>query len=101
MHLRRDWEESLEDAHEEVAFGMRLIGLVVAEHLDARIEQHDAKECQDPVEAGNDRHAGEDEDAPKDEGSQDAPEEDFVLVFPFDTEIGKQHEKDEEVVDRE
>ena len=98
VHFGRDGEEALEDPNEEVALGVRFVIVVVAEHLDGGTDEDDAEEEEDPFEARDDDDAGKDEDAAEDERADDAPEEDFVLVFSLDAEIGKEHEEDEEIV---
>ena len=71
------------------------------EHLDACIDEEKSEDGEYPLEAYYHRRTCEDEDATKDQGSEDAPKEYLVLVFPLDTKERKEHEEYKEVVHRQ
>ena len=73
----------------------------MAEHLDTRIDEENTKDAQYPLEALHHRRTCKDEDATQYQGTEDAPEKYFVLVFRLDTEEGEEHEEHEEVVHRQ
>ena len=73
----------------------------MCEHLGTRIEQEYSEESQNPFKLLYHSCSGKDEDAPQHQGSEDAPEENFMLVFPLYAEEGKEHQEDEEIVHRE
>ena len=101
MHLVGDGEELLKQAHNDVLRWIALCFLAMAEHLTASVEQEQAKETQYPLELLYRCCASKDKDAAQDQGTEDAPEQYFVLVFAFNTEEREQHEEHEEVVHRE
>ena len=72
----------------------------VAEHFDAAEDEDDAEDGEDPAEACYEGADGEDEDEAHDDGAEDAPEEDAMVVFLVDAEADKNHDHDEDVVNR-
>ena len=77
------------------------LGLVVAGDLPGRVEQERPEDVEDPVEALDEGHPGEDEDGPQHQGAEDAPEQDAELVLAGHGEEGEDHRPDEDVVDRQ
>ena len=76
--------------------------VVVAEHqLAGGVEQERAEDVEHPVEALDDRHAGEDERRPQDQRPEDAPEQHAVLVLRRHEEVAQDQRPDEHVVDAE
>ena len=73
----------------------------MGEHLGTRVEQEKAENAQNPLESVDDGHASKNKDAAQNECPENAPEQHFVLVFPLDAEVGKQHQKDKKIVGRE
>ena len=69
--------------------------------LPRRVEQERAEDVEDPLEALDERHAGEDEDAAQDERAEDAPEQDPELVLAGHGEEREDHRPHEHVVDRQ
>ena len=101
MQLVGDGEQFLEPSDDDVLRGVGLIVVVMVEHLGARIEQEEAEEAQNPFETLNHCRTSEDKDATQHQGTKDAPEEYFVLVFALDAEEREQHEEHKEVVHRQ
>ena len=73
----------------------------MAGDLHGRVEQERAEDVEDPVEALDQRDAGEDEDRPQHERAEDAPEQHPELVLPGHGEEREDHRPDEHVVDRQ
>ncbi len=71
----------------------------VAQQLEAGQQQDAAEHQEDPVEPVQGRGAQGDEDAPQDEGADDAVEEHPLLERLGDGEGGEQQHEDEQVVD--
>ncbi len=75
--------------------------VAVADHLDARYEEHEPEDRQHPPEPRDQRAPTEDEDGAQRERAEDAPEQDAVLVTGGDRERGEDDRPDEHVVDAE
>ena len=60
-----------------------------------------AEHEQQPFEAVEEGHAGEDEDEPHEQRPEDAPEQHAVLELPGHGEIAEDQRPDEDVVDRQ
>ena len=73
----------------------------VAGDLHRGHEQERAEDVEDPVEALEQRDAGEDEHGPQHEGTEDAPEQHAELVAVGHADVAEDHRPDEDVVDRE
>ena len=87
---------------EHLALGVvDLGGLVVMGDPPRGDEQEGAEDVEDPLELLDEGDAGEDEDRPEDERTEDAPEEDAELVLPGHGEVREDHRPDEDVVDRQ
>jgi len=69
-------------------------------HLEPGEDQEGAEEPDHPVEL-HEHRAEADEDRPEDEGSEDAVEEDAVLVLRGNREVAEDQHEDEDVVDRQ
>jgi hypothetical protein len=76
----------------------RLVG--AEDDLDPRDHEERPEDVHDPVELEEER-AERDEDRPEDEGPEDPPVEDPVLVGGRDAEELEKDDEDEDVVDRE
>ena len=72
--------------------------VIVPEHVSSRIDKEESEESQNPFKLFYHSGTGEDEDTPEYEGSEDAPEEYFVLVFALNAKEGEEHQEDEEVI---
>jgi hypothetical protein len=94
-----DRQEPPGQAYERVLLRLDL-GTVEAEHPDAGDDQDGAKDIDDPVEPGEEQRAQADHDRAHDDGAQDAPPEHLGLGHGRDTEVLKDQDEDEEVVDR-
>ena len=84
-----------------VVGGVYLFVGLGTEHLDAAVDKDDAEDGQNPRHAGDKGTKGEDEDETEDDGSEDAPEKDAVVVLFLDAERDEYHNHHEDVVDRE
>ena len=69
--------------------------------LPRRVEQERAEDVEDPLEAFDERDAGEDEDAAQHERAEDAPEQDAELVLAGHGEEREDDRPHEDVVDRQ
>ena len=78
--------------------GIGFLG-VMANHLDAAIDQDDGENVDHPVEALDQGDSCEDQNRTHDQRSQDAPEKNPMLIHRRNTEILKNQGKDENVVD--
>ena len=85
MHLIRHREELLEQFDEDILRRINALFLMI-EHLDAGIDEEDTKDAQYPFETLHHRCTRKDKDAPEDQGTEDAPEQHLMLVFPLDAE---------------
>ena len=74
------------ETYDGVVGGVYLLFALRAEHLDAAVDEYDAEDCQQPGEFGDKRSEGEDEDEAEHYGTEDAPEEDAVVVLLFDAD---------------
>ena len=101
MQLVGNGEELLKPTDDDVLGGVALRLVVVTEHLGTGVEQEETKQTQNPFEALDHSGTGENKDTAQYQGSEDAPEQDFVLVFTLDAEEREQHEEHEEVVHRQ
>ena len=72
--------------------------VIVSEHLSAGIDKEESEEPQYPFKLFYHSSTSEDKDAPKYKGSEDAPEEYFMLVFALNAKKGEEHQEDEEVI---
>ncbi len=70
------------------------------EHFDASHDEEHAEQDDDPVVLDQNRTHG-DEDAAEDQRTQNAVEEDPVLVFARDIEVGEDHHEHEDVIHRQ
>src|SRR6476620_1702565 len=75
--------------------------LVLAEHLDARVDKERAEDVQDPVELFDQFGTGEYHREPHHQRHENAPEKHAVLVFLRDLEITEYQEENEQIIDRE
>ena len=73
----------------------------MAEHLDSCIDKESAKHAEDPFKLMDDGGTSKDEDTTQYQGTENAPEKNFVLIFPLDTEEGEEHQKYEKVIHRQ
>src|SRR3989304_2926048 len=94
-----DWEDLLEQSNEDVALRMNVHCLVLKCHLDSGEYQECAKDVKDPVELPDERHPDEYQQSSHQQGTDDSPEEDLVLVLCRHFEIRENHQEDEEIVD--
>src|SRR5690606_37467734 len=78
----------------------RVERFVLAEHLDAGIDQERAEEVQDPMETFDEFSSGEYHQHPQDEHHENSPKEDAVLIFFWNAEISEDQKENEEVIDR-
>ena len=63
MHLVCHREELLEELYEDVLRGIYTLVILMAEHLDARIDEENAKHAEYPLKLVDDGRTGKDEDA--------------------------------------
>lgn len=75
--------------------------IVAFEHLVCAIEKNDPENGQDPLGLGNKSTESKDEEETHDDGSENAPEEDAVIILPVDTEGDENHDHDKDIVDGE
>jgi hypothetical protein len=54
--VARDGDVARDEAHDGVVFGVN-VGLLLPEHLEARVDEEDAEDVYDPVEALDERRA--------------------------------------------
>jgi hypothetical protein len=71
------------------------------QQLDPGVDQEGAEDEDHPGELGEQRRAGDDEDAAQDDRPEDAPEEHPVLMLGGHREVGEDDQEHEQVVDRE
>ena len=98
MHFVCDGEELLEPSDEDVFRGVGKLFIIVSEHLSSRIDKEESEESQYPFKLLYHSGTGKDEDTPQYKGSEDAPEEYFMLVFAFYTKKSEEHQEDEEII---
>ena len=77
-----------------VAFVMDLLAML-PDHMQPGVNEKQAEDREDPLEAGDERGAGGDHDAAHDQRAQDAPLEDAVLHFLIDLEGSEDHQENE------
>ena len=77
------------------------VGRAAAHQPQGRIEQKQAEDPGDPVEALQQRDAGGDEERAQHHRSGDAPQQRVVLALLADLEALKDDQEDEEIVDAE
>lgn len=77
------------------------IGFLFGDHLDAREDEKGTEDVDDPGKFGDEFGTDSDHGGAHDEGTEDAPEEDFVLVARWDGEVGEEQGDDEDVIDAE
>jgi len=75
--------------------------LLVQRHFDAGDNQKGAENIHDPVEAADQRHAREDENAARDQRQKNPPEQRLVFVSAGNVEVAKDQHEDKEIVDAE
>jgi hypothetical protein len=75
--------------------------LLLPHHPDAGVDEEDAEDVDDPVEAFDERGAECDHRHAHDERAHHAPEEYPVLVLRRHLEVAEDEQEDEEVIDRE
>ena len=63
MHLVGHREKLLEELHEDILRGIHVLIVLMTEHLDARIDEEDAKYTEYPLKLVNDGRTGKDKDA--------------------------------------
>ena len=90
-----------EPAHYHILRRVRLLRIIVAEHLRSGIEQEQSENAQHPFEALHNGGTGKDEDAAQDECTEDAPEEHLMLVLTLNAKKREEHQKHKEVVHRQ
>jgi hypothetical protein len=97
----RDGEDFAGETDEDGV--LEVVGVVAAAagDFDGGVDEEGTEDVEDPLEVFDKFNAGTDHDAAEDEGAQDAPEEDAVLVFGLDGEVGEDEGNDEDVVDAE
>ena len=94
----RDRHDAAEPPDHETGFRVEIL-LVVHHHPDAGEHQKGAEQVDDPVEVLNQVRAGRDHRAAHQQGAEDAPEEDAVLVAGGHPEGAEDQDEDEDVVD--
>lgn len=90
-------------AHKAETAGGRRLALVgaVADDLGSCVNEEDPEHEQNPPEATNQSGSEQDEYCSQGQGTEDAPEQDPMLVLQWDREDGEQHRPDEHVVHTE
>lgn len=95
-----DGDEAAEEADDEGLLRVD-IGFLFGDHFDAGEDEEGAEDVDDPGEFGDEFGADRDHGGAHDEGAEDAPEEDFVLVAWRDGEVGEEQGDNEDVIDAE
>jgi hypothetical protein len=70
-------------------------------HFDADEDQEGPKDIDDPVKSLNQRDPGNDEDGSQDNGTENSPEEDLMLIARGDFEVGEDEQEDKDIVHAE
>jgi len=74
------------------------IRLFLLEHLNSCVNQESAKDVDDPVEPIEQCGADKDHCQANEQGSEDTPEENTVLIFRGYLEEGKDQDEDKKVI---
>ena len=93
-------DEAAEEADDESLLRVD-IGFLFDDHFDACEYEKGAEDVDDPGKFGDEFGADSDHGGAHNEGTEDAPEEDFVLVAWRDGEVGEEQGDDEDVIDAE
>src|SRR5215468_8997838 len=70
-------------------------------HFDAGEDEQGAEDIEDPVQPLEQRNTGKNEDGAHHQCTQNAPEEDFMLVARWHLEVRKDQREDEDIIDAE
>src|SRR6185503_15735439 len=92
--------KAAEQTQHRIFLGMDL-SLLLEEQLDAAVNQEGAEDVDNPVKPLDESHAGHDEHGAHDEGSQNSPEQDLVLMDGGHMEEAENQQEHEEVIDAE
>ena len=95
-----DRQEAPDQPHDEVLLRRDLF-VPGEQEADPGDDQERPEQVDQPVEAPEQRGAGEDERRAQHEGAEDAPEQHPVLQLLRHLEVGEDDQEDEQVVDRE
>ena len=90
----------LQQAQHHILIGMHIF-LIMKHHADAGVDQESAEDVDDPVKAVDQGHPHRDHEPAHEQRAQDPPEQNFMLVFGMHAEIGKDHDKNKDIVDAE
>ena len=93
-------DEPSHEPHHGIIFRLD-VEFFLLEHLDAGVNQEGTEDVNDPVEAIDESRANEDHRQAHYQRTHHAPEEDAMLVLGRHLEIGKDQEKNEEIIYRE
>src|SRR6185436_14606036 len=83
----------------DVLVGIKLF-ILPQGHLDAGEDKEGTKDVHDPGKFLDEEGSHANESAAHHEGSENAPEEDAMLVFVGHLEIAEEHDDDEDIVGR-
>ena len=99
VELVADWYETLHEA--DTSGGSFSLVFPVADNANPCVNEEDAEDDEYPDELVDERRTDRDEQRPQRQGTEDAPEQDAVLVTEGDGERRENHGPHEDVVDAE
>lgn len=73
----------------------------IKEQFYSGVDKNSAKDIKNPVEFLHDQSAGPDKSTSKDDGAQNAIEQNFVMIFIFQLKITKNQEHHKKIVERQ
>ena len=70
----------------------------MAEHFKACINEKDTKYTEYPFKLVDNSCTSENKNAAKHQGTENAPEKHFVLIFPLNTKEGEEHQENKKII---
>lgn len=96
--MRGNWNQLTEDSNERIVLRVDRF-VLLGRHPNTGDDQKGTENVDNPVESGDQNTASADHGAAHQEGAEDTPEEDSVLVFPLHAKVAEEQDKDENIVD--
>ncbi len=75
--------------------------VVLKSHFDSGIEQENSQYVDDPMKSVDQRHACENENCPEDKSTQNPPEQNFMLISVWNSEVGENHQEHKQIIHAE
>src|SRR5580692_10730898 len=72
---------------------------MLTKQLDSAVDEQRPENVGDPMKSLNQTDAHDNEDAPHHQGTDDSPEQYFVLVLRSDAKVAENQEEDKEIID--